>query len=41
MLSTGSFAPLRFLPKGKVVMPGLVSTKMPELETVDAQASHR
>ena len=22
MLSTGSFAPLRFLPKGKVVMPG-------------------
>ena len=36
MLSTGSFAPLRFLPKGKVVVPGLVSTKAPELETVDA-----
>jgi 5-methyltetrahydropteroyltriglutamate--homocysteine methyltransferase len=32
----GSFAPLRFVPKGKVVVLGLVSTKVPELETVDA-----
>jgi 5-methyltetrahydropteroyltriglutamate--homocysteine methyltransferase len=31
----GSFAPLRFLPKGKVAVLGLVSTKVPELETVD------
>ena len=31
----GSFAPLRFVPKGKVVVLGLVSTKVPELETVD------
>jgi 5-methyltetrahydropteroyltriglutamate--homocysteine methyltransferase len=28
--------PLRFVPKGKVVVLGLVSTKVPELETVDA-----
>ncbi len=32
----GSFAPLRFVPKGKVVVLGLVSTKVPELESVDA-----
>jgi 5-methyltetrahydropteroyltriglutamate--homocysteine methyltransferase len=32
----GSFAPLRFLPKGKVAVLGLVSTKVPELESVDA-----
>ena len=32
----GSFAPLRFVPKGKMVVLGLVSTKVPELETVDA-----
>jgi 5-methyltetrahydropteroyltriglutamate--homocysteine methyltransferase len=32
----GSFAPLRFVPKGKTVVLGLVSTKVPELETVDA-----
>ena len=32
----GSFAPLRFLPKGKVAVLGLVSTKVPELEDVDA-----
>ena len=32
----GSFAPLRFLPKGKVAVLGLVSTKVPELEAVDA-----
>ena len=32
----GSFAPLRFLPKGKVAVLGLVSTKVPEMESVDA-----
>jgi methionine synthase II (cobalamin-independent) len=32
----GNFAPLRFVPKGKVVVLGLVSSKVPELETVDA-----
>jgi 5-methyltetrahydropteroyltriglutamate--homocysteine methyltransferase len=31
----GSFAPLRFVPKGKVVVLGLVSTKVPELESLD------
>jgi 5-methyltetrahydropteroyltriglutamate--homocysteine methyltransferase len=31
----GSFAPLRFVPKGRVVVLGLVSTKVAELETVD------
>jgi methionine synthase II (cobalamin-independent) len=31
----GSFAPLRYVPKDKVVVLGLVSTKVPELETVD------
>ena len=31
----GSFAPLRFLPKGKVAVLGLVSTKVAEMETVD------
>jgi 5-methyltetrahydropteroyltriglutamate--homocysteine methyltransferase len=31
----GSFEPLRFVPKGRVVVLGLVSTKVPELETVD------
>jgi 5-methyltetrahydropteroyltriglutamate--homocysteine methyltransferase len=31
----GSFAPLRFVPKGRVVVLGLVSTKVPGLETVD------
>ncbi len=31
----GSFEPLRFLPKGKIVVLGLVSTKTPEMETVD------
>jgi 5-methyltetrahydropteroyltriglutamate--homocysteine methyltransferase len=34
----GSFAPLRFLPKGKVAVLGLVSTKVPEMESVDALA---
>jgi 5-methyltetrahydropteroyltriglutamate--homocysteine methyltransferase len=32
----GSFAPLRFVPKGRVVVLGLVSTKVAELETADA-----
>lgn len=32
----GSFAPLRFLPKGKVAVLGLVSTKVPEMESVEA-----
>ena len=32
----GSFEPLRFVPKGRVIVLGLVSTKVPELETVDA-----
>jgi 5-methyltetrahydropteroyltriglutamate--homocysteine methyltransferase len=32
----GSFAPLRVMPKGKVAVLGLVSTKVPELESVDA-----
>ncbi|HZR69434.1 MAG TPA: cobalamin-independent methionine synthase II family protein [Burkholderiales bacterium] len=31
----GSFAPLRFVPKDRVVVLGLVSTKVPKLETVD------
>lgn len=32
----GDFAPLRFLPKGKMAILGLVSTKVHALETVDA-----
>jgi 5-methyltetrahydropteroyltriglutamate--homocysteine methyltransferase len=32
----GSFAPLRLVPRDKVVVLGLVSTKVPELESVDA-----
>ncbi|MGO9698335.1 MAG: 5-methyltetrahydropteroyltriglutamate--homocysteine S-methyltransferase, partial [Xanthobacteraceae bacterium] len=31
----GSFAPLRFLPKGKIAVLGLVTTKSPALETKD------
>jgi len=31
----GGFEPLRFLPKGKVVVLGLVSTKVPQMEKVD------
>jgi 5-methyltetrahydropteroyltriglutamate--homocysteine methyltransferase len=31
----GGFEPLRFMPKGKVIVLGLVSTKVPQLETVD------
>ena len=32
---SGSFEPLRFLPTGKVVVLGLVTTKRGELETKD------
>jgi 5-methyltetrahydropteroyltriglutamate--homocysteine methyltransferase len=31
----GDFRPLRFLPKGKIAVLGLVSTKLPEIETAD------
>ncbi|MBM4264826.1 MAG: methionine synthase [Deltaproteobacteria bacterium] len=31
----GGFEPLRFLPKGKMIVLGLVSTKVAEMETVD------
>jgi 5-methyltetrahydropteroyltriglutamate--homocysteine methyltransferase len=31
----GGFEPLRFVPKGKIVVLGLVSTKVPALETAD------
>ena len=31
----GDFAPLRFLPKGKTAVLGLVSTKLPEIESAD------
>ena len=31
----GGFEPLRFLPKDKMIVLGLVSTKVPQLETVD------
>ncbi len=31
----GGFAPLRFVPKGKVVVLGLVSTKVPQIERTD------
>ncbi|MGE5537806.1 MAG: methionine synthase [Gemmatimonas sp.] len=31
----GSFAPLRFVPKGKTVVLGLITTKTPDLERVD------
>lgn len=32
---SGSFEPLRFVPKGKIVVLGLISTKTPQLESVD------
>ena len=32
----GSFEPLRFMPRGKKVVLGLVSSKFPELESKDA-----
>jgi len=31
----GSFAPLRFLPKGRIAVLGLVTTKSPQMETKD------
>jgi len=31
----GSFEPLRFMPKGKIAVLGLVSTKVPQMETGD------
>jgi 5-methyltetrahydropteroyltriglutamate--homocysteine methyltransferase len=31
----GTFEPLRFVPRGKTVVLGLVSTKLPDLETAD------
>ena len=31
----GTFEPLRFVPRGKIVVLGLVSTKLPEMETAD------
>jgi len=33
---SGGFEPLRFVPKGKVVVLGLISTKTPVLEDADA-----
>jgi 5-methyltetrahydropteroyltriglutamate--homocysteine methyltransferase len=36
---SGSFEPLRFLPKGKVAILGLVSSKVEELESADAIVS--
>jgi 5-methyltetrahydropteroyltriglutamate--homocysteine methyltransferase len=33
---SGTFAPLRFVPAGKIVVLGLISTKRPELESGDA-----
>jgi 5-methyltetrahydropteroyltriglutamate--homocysteine methyltransferase len=35
---SGTFAPLRFVPEGRTVVLGLVSTKRPELESADALA---
>jgi 5-methyltetrahydropteroyltriglutamate--homocysteine methyltransferase len=35
---SGSFEPLRFVPKGKAVVLGLVSSKLPQLEDPDALA---
>jgi 5-methyltetrahydropteroyltriglutamate--homocysteine methyltransferase len=32
---SGGFEPLRFIPKGKMVVLGLVTTKRPELEAKD------
>jgi 5-methyltetrahydropteroyltriglutamate--homocysteine methyltransferase len=31
----GGFAPLRFVPKGRIVVLGLVSTKVPQLESLE------
>ena len=38
----GTFAPLRFVPKNKIVVLGLVSSKVPELESADSlKQTHR
>lgn len=38
----GTFEPLRFVPKDKIVVLGLVSSKVPELESTDeTQETHR
>ena len=36
---SGSFEPLRFVPRGKVAVLGLITTKTPRLETVDDLAA--
>ena len=36
---SGSFAPLRFVPKGKTVVLGLISTKIGDLESADVIAA--
>ena len=36
---SGTFEPLRFVPKGKTVVLGLISTKRPQLEKPDVLAS--
>ncbi|MGA9885414.1 MAG: cobalamin-independent methionine synthase II family protein [Candidatus Acidiferrales bacterium] len=36
---SGTFEPLRFVPKDKIVVLGLISTKKPQLETVDEIAA--
>jgi len=33
---SGDFRPLRFMPKGKIAVLGLVSTKLPEVESADS-----
>ncbi len=39
---SGDFAPLRFVPQNKIVVLGLVTTKVGELESkADAEAAHR
>ena len=35
---SGTFEPLRFVPKGKIVVLGLISTKRPQLEKTDVLA---
>ena len=38
---SGDFRPLRFLPKGKIVVLGLITTKLGALESRDDPAPHR
>jgi 5-methyltetrahydropteroyltriglutamate--homocysteine methyltransferase len=35
---SGDFAPLRFVPANKTVVLGVISSKVPELESIDALA---